>query len=250
MKRPRDSRLDDPARREPGRSPHRMPRQSSAAGWRGREPATRCHSNWSAANGGAVLASYQGTASTTDLLSVVDGLTRKLRGKVGESFRQVQHSVPLERATTTSLEALRKYSEAVVANDINADYARATAVVARGGRARLDVRAGVAQARGRALQFVRIACRRGFCPEPTHSSMPTSSPTARSSSCRAPFIPGSEWGSTAERRWRLTRPPLPLTRAAPPPAGLQISSPTDFSSIARRITPGRTLAGTPTPSAS
>ncbi|MGH7584386.1 MAG: hypothetical protein ACREL5_14285, partial [Gemmatimonadales bacterium] len=79
-----------------------------------------------AAQGGAVLASYQATAgSSQDLLSVIDGLTRKLRGKVGESLRQVQHTVPLERATTTSLDALRKYGEAVQANDIDDDYERA-----------------------------------------------------------------------------------------------------------------------------
>ena len=77
--------------------------------------------------GGAVLASYQATAGQDDLLKVVDGLSRKLRGKVGESLKQVQRSVPLERATTSSLEALRKYSDAVVANDIEQDYPRAVA---------------------------------------------------------------------------------------------------------------------------
>jgi eukaryotic-like serine/threonine-protein kinase len=79
------------------------------------------------AQGNAVLASYQATAGQSDLLGVVDGLTRKLRGKVGESLKLVQRSVPLERATTTSLEALKKYSDAVVANDIDQDYPRAIA---------------------------------------------------------------------------------------------------------------------------
>jgi tetratricopeptide (TPR) repeat protein len=55
----------------------------------------------------------------------VDGLTRKLRGKIGESLKAVQQSVPLQQATTSSLEALRKYSEAVTANDIDEDYERA-----------------------------------------------------------------------------------------------------------------------------
>jgi eukaryotic-like serine/threonine-protein kinase len=72
------------------------------------------------------LASYQGTADgVKDLLGVVDGLARKLRGKIGESLKRVQRSVPLEQATTTSLEALRKYSEAVRANDVDQDYDRA-----------------------------------------------------------------------------------------------------------------------------
>ncbi len=80
----------------------------------------------SGVDGGAMLASYQATAAgPQDLLKVVDELTRKLRGRVGESLKHVQQSIPLERATTTSLEALRKYSDAVVANDIDFDYDRA-----------------------------------------------------------------------------------------------------------------------------
>ncbi len=72
------------------------------------------------------LASYQGTADgVKDLLNVVDQLARKLRGKVGESLKRVQRSVPLEQATTGSLEALRKYSEATEANDVLQDYDRA-----------------------------------------------------------------------------------------------------------------------------
>jgi tetratricopeptide (TPR) repeat protein len=72
------------------------------------------------------LASYQGTADgVKDLLAVVDELARKLRGKIGESLKRVQRSVPLEQATTNSLEALQKYSEAVRANDVDGDYDRA-----------------------------------------------------------------------------------------------------------------------------
>ena len=72
------------------------------------------------------LASYQGTADgVKDLLSVVDQLARKLRGRIGESLKRVQRSVPLQQATTGSLEALRKYSEATEANDVAQDYDRA-----------------------------------------------------------------------------------------------------------------------------
>ena len=72
------------------------------------------------------LASYQGTADgVKDLLTVVDDLARKLRGRMGESLRRVQRSVPLQQATTSSLEALRKYTEATEANDIRQDYDRA-----------------------------------------------------------------------------------------------------------------------------
>ncbi len=76
--------------------------------------------------GGALLASIQGSAGdASDLISVVDGMTRKLRGKIGESLRDVARTVPLEQATTNNLEALRKYTDAVRANDIEQDFDRA-----------------------------------------------------------------------------------------------------------------------------
>jgi tetratricopeptide (TPR) repeat protein len=76
------------------------------------------------------LASYQGTADgVKDLLTVVDDLARKLRGKVGESLRRVQRSVPLQQATTGSLEALRKYTEATQANDVDQDFDRAVGLL-------------------------------------------------------------------------------------------------------------------------
>jgi tetratricopeptide (TPR) repeat protein len=81
------------------------------------------------ADRGASLASFQATANgPKDLLTAVDKLTRDLRAKIGESLRQVQHSIPLEQATTSSLDALRKYSEGSTAND-NGDYARAVVLL-------------------------------------------------------------------------------------------------------------------------
>jgi tetratricopeptide (TPR) repeat protein len=72
---------------------------------------------------GTPLASFQGTADgVKDLLAVVDELTKKLRGKLGESLKEVQGAVPLEQATTANLEALRKYTEATRANDVEGDY--------------------------------------------------------------------------------------------------------------------------------
>jgi len=59
------------------------------------------------------LASYQATASgPQQLLETIDGLTRKLRGKIGESLKEVRGSAPLEQVTTSSLEALRLYADA------------------------------------------------------------------------------------------------------------------------------------------
>ncbi|HET9066951.1 MAG TPA: protein kinase [Gemmatimonadales bacterium] len=75
---------------------------------------------------GTLLASVQGTTDgQKDLLQVVDGMTRTLRSKLGESLKQVQNSVPLARATTSSLVALRKYTDASRANDIDGDYDKA-----------------------------------------------------------------------------------------------------------------------------
>ncbi len=79
---------------------------------------------------GALLASFAETAeSTKDLIDMMDALTRKLRGKMGESLKQVNRSVPLAEATTASLEALRRYSEGTRANDIDGDFIRAVRVL-------------------------------------------------------------------------------------------------------------------------
>ncbi len=79
---------------------------------------------------GALLASFPETAaSTKELIEVMDALTRKLRAKLGESLRQVNRSVPLAQATTSSLEALRRYSEGARANDVDGDYDRAVRVL-------------------------------------------------------------------------------------------------------------------------
>ena len=64
------------------------------------------------------LAAFQETASgASELLSKIDALTRKLRGRIGESLRDVRGSPALEHVTTPSLEALRIYAEASRAMD-------------------------------------------------------------------------------------------------------------------------------------
>jgi len=75
------------------------------------------------ADSGAELASYHETADgPKDLLSTLDRLARKLRGKMGESLRTVQGGPPLEQVTTPSLEALKKYAEGVRINDVENDF--------------------------------------------------------------------------------------------------------------------------------
>jgi tetratricopeptide (TPR) repeat protein/aminoglycoside phosphotransferase (APT) family kinase protein len=64
------------------------------------------------ADSGAELASYHETADGPhELLPTIDKLTRKLRGKAGESLRNVHADPPLEQVTTSSLDALRRYVE-------------------------------------------------------------------------------------------------------------------------------------------
>ncbi len=58
------------------------------------------------------------TASdAADFLPAMDRLGRKLRERLGESLGSIRAAVPLERATTSSTEALRKYSRAEEAFD-------------------------------------------------------------------------------------------------------------------------------------
>jgi tRNA A-37 threonylcarbamoyl transferase component Bud32/tetratricopeptide (TPR) repeat protein len=63
-------------------------------------------------------AAFQATASGTgELLEKIDELTRKMRGRIGESLRDVRDSPPIEQVTTPSFEALRIYAEATRALD-------------------------------------------------------------------------------------------------------------------------------------
>ena len=72
------------------------------------------------------LASFRQTASTAaGLIEAVDLLARQLRGKVGESLRSVNAAPQLARATTASLEALRKYTEGSRAEDLLGERPRA-----------------------------------------------------------------------------------------------------------------------------
>jgi Flp pilus assembly protein TadD len=59
------------------------------------------------------LALFQETANGPDeILKAIDQLTRDLRGRIGESLRDVRASPALDQVTTSSLDALRIYAEA------------------------------------------------------------------------------------------------------------------------------------------
>jgi tetratricopeptide (TPR) repeat protein len=78
------------------------------------------------ADSGRELASFRGTAAGSNaIIDVADELSRKLRAKAGESLKRVKATPALAYASTSSLDALRKYSEAVRANDAERDYLRA-----------------------------------------------------------------------------------------------------------------------------
>lgn len=82
------------------------------------------------ADDGSVLAATQQMADdSTQILPAVEKLSRKLREKIGESLRKVRASPPVEAVTTSSLQALRKYSQGVHAVDVETDFARAASLL-------------------------------------------------------------------------------------------------------------------------
>jgi tetratricopeptide (TPR) repeat protein/tRNA A-37 threonylcarbamoyl transferase component Bud32 len=71
------------------------------------------------ATDGRVLTAVRETADGPgELLKAIDKLSAKLRERIGESLVTIRESQPLERVTTASLPALRKYSEAVHYTDL------------------------------------------------------------------------------------------------------------------------------------
>ncbi len=66
------------------------------------------------ANSGETLVPIRETAAdASQLIAAVDRLSKQLREKIGESLGRIRGGDPLEQVTTSSLEALRLYSEAV-----------------------------------------------------------------------------------------------------------------------------------------
>ena len=81
------------------------------------------------ASTGDELASFQATADgAKDLVAAMDSLSRQLRERIGESLKSVRADPPLAEVTTTSLDALKKYTEAVQAH-AGLDYPRAIALL-------------------------------------------------------------------------------------------------------------------------
>jgi tetratricopeptide (TPR) repeat protein len=75
---------------------------------------------------GAELATFRETATSEDaLIGSVGSLSRAIRTRIGESLKGIRQSSPVERVTTPSLAALRKYMEAVKAEEVGGEGERA-----------------------------------------------------------------------------------------------------------------------------
>ena len=78
------------------------------------------------ADSGLELASFRETGDgPRGLIDASDKLARELRGKIGESLRAVQATPPLADVTTASLDALKEYSAATRANNIEGNAEKA-----------------------------------------------------------------------------------------------------------------------------
>ena len=74
---------------------------------------------------GEVLASQRETAAdASEIIDAIDQLSKRLRERIGESFRTIRAEAPLARVTTGDLDALRKYSQAVQAIEVLGDDER------------------------------------------------------------------------------------------------------------------------------
>src|SRR5205807_8021717 len=69
------------------------------------------------ADGAVLVALRENARDDGAIIDAVDRLSRRLRERIGESLKTIRASEPLERVTTSSLEALQRYSQAVKASE-------------------------------------------------------------------------------------------------------------------------------------
>ncbi len=79
----------------------------------------------STADGETILAARETARDAEDLIPAVDRLSRHLRERTGESLRTIRRAPPLERVTTSSLQALEAYTEGRRAHTWQANQGRA-----------------------------------------------------------------------------------------------------------------------------
>ncbi|HET9439620.1 MAG TPA: hypothetical protein VFO52_05595, partial [Longimicrobiales bacterium] len=70
-----------------------------------------------------VLASYrEPAASADDIIEAIDKLSKKLRNKMGDSFKTIRAEKPLELVSTPSFEALQKYTQGAFLIDVQRNF--------------------------------------------------------------------------------------------------------------------------------
>jgi tetratricopeptide (TPR) repeat protein len=83
-----------------------------------------------AAQTGGELATFRETADdASDIIPTISRLAKSVRAKVGESLRDVQGARTLDRVTTGSLEALKKYVAGTRAIEVDGDFAKGAALL-------------------------------------------------------------------------------------------------------------------------
>jgi tetratricopeptide (TPR) repeat protein len=83
----------------------------------------------SPADGASLLSHRETAADSTEIIPAIDDLSKRLRERIGESLVSIRGDPPLERVTTPDLEALRKYSQAIRAIELEGDEARGISVL-------------------------------------------------------------------------------------------------------------------------
>jgi serine/threonine protein kinase/tetratricopeptide (TPR) repeat protein len=83
----------------------------------------------SAATGDVLAAHRETAADSTQVIAAIDRLSGRLRERIGESLRSLRSEPPLTQVTTSSLEALWKYSKGQLAGDAGGDYVNAVALL-------------------------------------------------------------------------------------------------------------------------
>lgn len=79
---------------------------------------------------GQVLTSFRENAeSEKQILSAIDNLAKDMRAKIGESLKSVRAAPAAERVTTPSLDALRKYVQAVRLLNATGEWARSATLL-------------------------------------------------------------------------------------------------------------------------
>ena len=80
-----------------------------------------------AAESGERIAAFREQArDEEDVIRAIDRLSRSVRERIGESFKEIRRSEPLAEVTTPSFEALQKYTQAMRATGWEGDAARGT----------------------------------------------------------------------------------------------------------------------------